>query len=177
MDGVWCFLEGWCIGLFLVLWVPSSPFLLSVFPFYNGPFFSQEGALVISLVQGPSPLADHLCYSQDTHFPLFKAEAFFDHTFAFFHVPAVLSVWFGLLFQAPFICNIIIISWEGEDINGVLEEHGCVKWFALNALFYGGRKLFRGLHAHIWLQESSFGDRGISQTNPLVFSRIHEPPR
>ena len=84
---------------------------------------------------------------------------------------------FVLLFQASFICNIIIISWEGEDINGVLEEHGCVKWFALNALFYGGRKLFRGLHAHIWLQESSFGDRGISQTNPLVFSRIHEPPR
>ena len=32
---------------------------------------------------------------------------------------------------------------------------------ALNALVYGGRKLFRGLHAHTWLQESSFGDRGI----------------
>ena len=95
---------------------------------------------------------------------------------------------FGLLFQAPFICNIIIISWEGEDINGVLEEHGCIKWFALNALFieegcafnalfYEGRKMFRGLHAHTWLQESSFGDRGISQTNPSIFSRIHEPPR
>jgi hypothetical protein len=93
---------------------------------------------------------------------------------------------FGLLFQTPFICN-IIISWEGEDINGVLEEHGCIKWFALNALFmeegcafnalfYEGRKMFRGLHAHTWLQESSFGDRGISQTNPLIFSRIHEPP-
>jgi hypothetical protein len=26
---------------------------------------------------------------------------------------------FGLLFQAPFIYNIIIISWEGEDINEV----------------------------------------------------------
>jgi hypothetical protein len=47
---------------------------------------------------------------------------------------------------------------------------------ALNALFYRGRKLFRGLHAHAWLQESSFGDRSISQTNPSVFSRIHEPP-
>ena len=93
---------------------------------------------------------------------------------------------FSLLFQAFFICNIIIISWEGEDINGVLEEYGCIKWFALNALitkegcalnalFYGGRKLSRGLRAHTWLQESSFGDRGISQTNPLIFSRIHEP--
>ena len=57
---------------------------------------------------------------------------------------------FGLLFQAPFTYNIIIISWEGEEINGVLEEHSCIKWFALNALFmeegcalnalfYGGR--------------------------------------
>ncbi len=57
---------------------------------------------------------------------------------------------FGLLFQAPFTCNIIIISWKGKDINGVFEEHGCIKWFvlnalfteegcALNALFYGGR--------------------------------------
>jgi hypothetical protein len=58
----------------------------------------------------------------------------------------------------------------------------CIKWlvyeerFALNALFYGGRKLFRGLCAHTWLQESSFGNRGISQTNPSIFSRIHEPP-
>jgi hypothetical protein len=65
---------------------------------------------------------------------------------------------FGLLFQAPFICNIIIISWEGEEINGVLEQRGCIKWFVLNVLFYGGRKLFHGLHAHTWLQESSFGD-------------------
>jgi hypothetical protein len=85
-------------------------------------------------------------------------------------------------FPAPFICNIIIISWEGEGINEVLEEHGCIKClvygegFALNALFYGGRKLFRGLCAHTWLQESSFGNRGISQTNPSIFSRIHEPP-
>jgi hypothetical protein len=39
-----------------------------------------------------------------------------------------------------------------------IEEHG----LALNALFYGGRKLFHGLCAHTWLQESSFGDRGIS---------------
>ena len=80
---------------------------------------------------------------------------------------------FGLLFQAPFTCNIIIISWKCEEINGVLKEHGCIKWFALNvlfteegcalnALFYGERKLFRGLRAHTWLQESSFGDRGIS---------------
>ena len=29
---------------------------------------------------------------------------------------------------------------------------------------------FGWLHAHMWLQESSFGDRGISQTNPSVFS-------
>ena len=28
---------------------------------------------------------------------------------------------------------------------------------ALNALFYEGRKLFCGLCAHTWLQESSFG--------------------
>jgi hypothetical protein len=94
---------------------------------------------------------------------------------------------FSLLFQVFFICNIIIISWEGKDINGVLEEHSCIKWFALNALFteegcalnalfYGRRKLFRGLRAHTWLQESNFGDRGISQTNPSIFSRIHEPP-
>ena len=66
---------------------------------------------------------------------------------------------FGLLFQAPFTNNIIIISWEGEEINVVLEEHDCIKWFvlnvlftdegcALNALFYRGRKLFCGLHAH-----------------------------
>ena len=69
---------------------------------------------------------------------------------------------FGLLFQAPFTYNIIIISWKGEEINGVLEKHGCIKWFALNvlfteegcalnALFYGERKLFRGLRAHTWL--------------------------
>ena len=83
---------------------------------------------------------------------------------------------FSLLFQTLFICNIIIISWEGEDINGFLEEHGCIKWFTLNALFYGGRKWFRGLRAHTWLQESSFSDQDISQTNPSVFSRIHEPP-
>jgi hypothetical protein len=48
--------------------------------------------------------------------------------------------------------------------------------FALNALFYGRKKLFGGLCAHTWLQESSFGNRGISQTNPSIFSRIHKPP-
>jgi hypothetical protein len=61
----------------------------------------------------------------------------------------------SLLFQTLFICNIIIISWEGEDINGFLEKHGCIKWFALNALFYGGRKWFRGLRAHTWLQDQA----------------------
>ena len=50
------------------------------------------------------------------------------------------------------------------------------KGFALNTLFYGRRKLFRGLCAHTWLQESSFGKQGISQTNPSIFSRIHKPP-
>ena len=32
---------------------------------------------------------------------------------------------------------------------------------------------FGWLRAHVWLQELSFGDREISQTNPSVFSQIH----
>jgi hypothetical protein len=82
---------------------------------------------------------------------------------------------FSLLFQTLFICNIIIISWEGEDINGFLEEHGCIKWFALNALFYGGRKWFRGLRAHTWLQESSFGDQVFSKQIPRSLAEFMNP--
>jgi hypothetical protein len=76
---------------FGVMGSPPSFSSAECLPFIMVPFSVRGGALVISLVQGPSPLTDHFCYSQDTPFSLFKAEASFNHAFASFHVPVVLS--------------------------------------------------------------------------------------
>ena len=56
-----------------------------------------------------------------------------------------------------------------QAINEVSATDGKIKYLAQTN--WAGNDLFFGwLHAHVWLQESSFGDRGISQTNPSVFS-------
>ena len=56
-----------------------------------------------------------------------------------------------------------------QAINEVSATDGKIKYLAQTN--WAGNDLFFGwLHAHVWLQESSFGDQGISQTNLSVFS-------
>ena len=100
-DYGWCFVFRkvavyvfWCYGF-------SPFFLLSTFPFYDDPFFPQEGVPVTSLVQGSSWLADHFRYSQDTYFPLFQGRSFFRPYFCFFscsyHIFSMILAYFSRL--------------------------------------------------------------------------------
>ena len=105
-------------------------------------------------------------------FSSFQGRSFFQPCFCFFsrsyRIVSVILAYFCRLFSSA-ISSLFL--GKARTLMEFLRNTT-----ALNALFYGGRKLFRGLRAHTWLQESSFSDRGISQTNPSIFSRIHEPP-
>jgi hypothetical protein len=169
MDGVWCFRRLLYRFFGVMRSVVASCGVSS--PFYSSPFFPLEGAPVTSLGQGSSPLTDHFCSSQDRSFPLFSRQKL---------LSAILLLLFMFL---PYVCMILayfsrllssaissLFLGKARKLIEFIEEHDCIICLELNALFYRGRKLFHGLRAHTWLQESSFGDRGISQTNPSVFS-------
>ena len=117
-DGVWCFRR---------LLYRFSDVMRSLLrscgvssPFYNSPFFS-AGRSSCHFVRTRA-------ISIDRPFLLFPRHIFSSFSrrkllsailLLLFMFPPYRLHDFGLLFQASFICNIIIISWEGEDINGV----------------------------------------------------------
>jgi hypothetical protein len=120
LDYGWClvFFGGCCIGLFVlyvVLLLPAEclpPFIMALFSAErNSCHFVRTRAISIDK---PFLLFPRHIFSSFSRQKLFSAILLL-----LFMFPPYRLHDFGLLFQAPFICNIIIISWEGEDINGV----------------------------------------------------------
>jgi hypothetical protein len=130
MDGVWCFgrllyrFFGVMRSVVASCGVPS--------PFYNGPFFPLEGAPVTSLGQGPSPLTDHFCSSQDTSFPLFQGRNFFRPYFCSFscsrRIVCMILAYFSRLLSSA-ISSLFL--GKARTLMEFIEEHGCIKCLVL----------------------------------------------
>ena len=120
LDYEWClvFLEGCCIGLsvlYVVLLLSTEclpPFIMA--------FFSAGGSschfVMTRVISIDIPF---LLFPRHIFSSFLRQKLLSAILLLLFMFPPYRLHDFGLLFQAPFICNIIIISWEGEDINGV----------------------------------------------------------
>ena len=101
-------------------------------PFYNGPFFPLKGTPVTSLGQGPSPLIDHFCSSQDTSSPLFQGENFFRPYFYSFscsrHIVCMILGYFSRLLLSA-ISSLFL--GKARILMEFIEEHGCIKCLVL----------------------------------------------
>ena len=104
----------------------SSPFIMAIFS-AEGSYSHFVSTRTISIGR------PFLLFPRHT-FSSFQGRSFFQPYFCFFSRSRRIVSVILAYFPAPFIYNIIIISWEGKGINGVLEEHGCIK-----CLVYGER--------------------------------------